>query len=109
LIDEGKFSRDIVVQKFIFADIMEVSDPLNDGDDSEGDQNEIDEESEGEIIADQLDGTNKHQSNRKKRLLKKAPSAPKRFKSAYICFVVRLLRNLQYFNRSQLGFAADCS
>ena len=31
----------------------------------------------------------------KKRLLKKAPDAPKRFKSAYICYVVEMMDEIK--------------
>lgn len=42
-----------------------------------------------DIPFDSLDGIEHpgQSQQRKKRLLKKAPDAPKRFKSAYICFV----------------------
>lgn len=52
-------------------------------------------QSSSEVDFDRFDGmdnsinnmTNDNSSQKKKKLLKKAPDAPKRFKSAYICFI----------------------
>lgn len=44
---------------------------------------------------DQAEDDSKHPCIRKRRLLKKAPDAPKRFKSAYICFVTEKMEDVK--------------
>lgn len=46
----------------------------------------------GEKVAD---GSVSQQCRNKKRLLKKAPEAPKRFKSAYICYVTKKMDEIK--------------
>lgn len=41
------------------------------------------------------DGMIVQQCKNKKRLLKKAPDAPKRFKSAYICYVMKMMHEIK--------------
>ena len=41
------------------------------------------------------DGMIAQQCKNKKRLLKKAPDAPKRFKSAYICYVMKMMHEIK--------------
>lgn len=41
------------------------------------------------------DGTATQHCKNKKRLLKKAPDAPKRFKSAYICYVMKMMEEIK--------------
>jgi hypothetical protein len=55
------------------------------------------------LIFDEQDGKNDQDNDtevgskpiRRKRLLKKAPDAPKRFKSAYICFVTERMDDVK--------------
>lgn len=42
-----------------------------------------------------INGTTTQQCKNKKRLLKKAPDAPKRFKSAYICYVMNMMDEIK--------------
>jgi hypothetical protein len=69
--------------------IEEIEDEI--GDEELFGQEVLDESSiEGGEKFDDLSSSDINKSSiasRKKRLLKKAPDAPKRFKSAYICFV----------------------
>ena len=50
-----------------------------------------------DMMADSLgdDDTDLRLISRKRRLLKKAPDAPKRFKSAYICFVMEKMDDVK--------------
>ncbi len=50
---------------------------------------------DGQVIPSELDNTNSVAGSRKRRLLKKAPTAPKRFKSAYICFVTEKMESVK--------------
>jgi hypothetical protein len=48
------------------------------------------------VEAEELaDGTATQHCKNKKRLLKKAPDAPKRFKSAYICYVMKMIEEIK--------------
>lgn len=51
------------------------------------------------IVASNVDaeanGTTTQHCKNKKRLLKKAPDAPKRFKSAYICYVMKMMDEIK--------------
>ena len=48
------------------------------------------------VEAEELaDGTATQHCKNKKRLLKKAPDAPKRFKSAYICYVMKMMEEIK--------------
>jgi hypothetical protein len=52
---------------------------------------------------DQLSSVNADESLKKKRkLLKKAPNAPKRFKSAYICYVMEKVDEVKQANPDDL-------
>ena len=42
-----------------------------------------------------INGTTTQHCKNKKRLLKKAPDAPKRFKSAYICYVMKMMDEIK--------------
>jgi hypothetical protein len=52
--------------------------------------------SEVEIKVEEMEGVSS-QSIRKRKVYKKAPDAPKRFKSAYICFVMHKMEEVKQF------------
>ena len=83
-------------------DQFDCDDPLLLQDDTEHEL-EHEEELEEEQYDDQLSSINIDESLKKKRkLLKKAPDAPKRFKSAYICYVMEKVDEVKQANPDDL-------
>lgn len=50
---------------------------------------------DSESFIEESEGGDVRLVSRKRRLLKKAPDAPKRFKSAYICFVMEKMDDVK--------------
>lgn len=71
---------------------MQSNDHLNGGELFDEDEQDFEEIVKGDA---DFGWENKDAATRKRRALKKAPEAPKRFKSAYICYVMHKMDEMK--------------